>query len=287
MVESTKTQVDILAEGLSFPEGPAFDPNGDLWCVEIQGGNLVHWADGLVERHPTDGSPNGLAFDADGRAWFCDAGQNAIRRFDRQTASWQSIASEIDGHNLRAPNDLAFDAAGNLVFTCPGGSQEEPIGYVCCLSPDGAVTRIAERLCFPNGLAFVEKGESLIIAETYRQRLWRGRWEAQSRRWVDPKPGAQTSGDPGPDGMALAADGLLHTAIFGSGRIEVFDAAGTLAKAYVLPGLRPTNAAFDPSGRLGLVVTEAEKGVLISLPELGPGAELFDGPPTRARAGRQ
>ena len=277
MVESTRTQVDLLAEGLSFPEGPAFDPGGDLWFVEIQGGNLAHWGDGRVEQHPTGGAPNGLAFDADGRAWVCDAGQNAIRRFDPHTAHWQTIADEIDGQSLGMPNDLAFDATGNLVFTCPGGSEDEPIGYVCCLRPDGSMTRIAEGLSFPNGLAFVEGGKSLIIVETCRQRLWQARWEAGPCRWVDPEPWALTGGDPGPDGVALGADGLLYAAIFGGGRIEVFDAGGTLAKAYELPGLRPTNAAFDPSGRLGLVVTEAEKGLLLSLPELGPGTELFDG----------
>jgi hypothetical protein len=39
--------------------------------------------------------------------------------------------------------------------------------------------------------------------------------------------------------------------------------------------VNPTNAAFDPTNRLGLVVTEAEKGLLLSLPEVGPGVTLF------------
>jgi len=34
------------------------------------------------------------------------------------------------------------------------------------------------------------------------------------------------------------------------------------------------NCAFDPSGRLGLVVTEAGQGKLWSLPHLGPGVPL-------------
>lgn len=27
--------IRILASGLNFPEGPAFDSKGNLWCVEI------------------------------------------------------------------------------------------------------------------------------------------------------------------------------------------------------------------------------------------------------------
>ena len=30
----------VLATGLAFPEGPAFDPFGNLWCVEFAAGIL-------------------------------------------------------------------------------------------------------------------------------------------------------------------------------------------------------------------------------------------------------
>jgi hypothetical protein len=35
--------------------------------------------------------------------------------------------------------------------------------------------------------------------------------------------------------------------------------------------------AFDPTGVLGLIVTEAEKGLIVSLTELSAGYPLFDG----------
>ena len=77
--------------------------------------------------------------------------------------------------------------------------------------------------------------------------------------------------------MALGVDGLLYVAVFGSGRVEAVDENGGIAMIFNLPGSNPTNVAFDPTGHLGLVVTEAERGVLLSLPELGPGARLCDG----------
>ena len=50
---------------------------------------------------------------------------------------------------------------------------------------------------------------------------------------------------------------------------------GRITGAIDLPGQNPTNCAFDPSGRLGLVVTEAEKGLLLSALGLGLGNKIF------------
>jgi len=128
---------------------------------------------------------------------------------------------------------------------------------------------------FPNGLAFTHGDAELVVAETYRQRLWKGRWDAQKARWVGPQPWASVGGNV--DGIALGADGLLYLAVYGTGAITTVDQRGHVAGRHPLPGANPTNCAFDPSGTLGLVVTEAEHGWLLSLPSLGPGAEVFLG----------
>jgi gluconolactonase len=269
--------IEVIAGGLEFPEGPAFDLEGDLWCVELEGGCLTRWSEDGLERYPADGMPNGLAFDGAGRAWVCDAGQNAVRTFEPGTENWQTVADAIRGHPLSAPNDLAFDSAGSLVFTCPRGSERRSVGYACCLRPEGVLFEIASRMRFPNGLAFVDGGKALIVAETHCQRLWKGGWDAEKLRWIGPSPWAEVGGPVGPDGMALGADGMLYVAVFGSGQVKAVDGNGEISMIFDLPGSNPTNIAFDPTGRLGLVVTEAERGELLSLPELGTGARLFDG----------
>lgn len=269
--------IKTLAENLDFPEGPAFDSAGDLWCVELKGGNLICLKDGKIERIPTDGAPNGLAFDWQNRAVFCDAAQNAIRRYDSRTGKFETLADTVDGEFLNKPNDLAFDAYGNLLFTCPGDSRREPTGYVCCLKTDGTVKKIADKMFFPNGLAFAGDGQTLVVAETYRQRLWRGDWNADECEWTNAQPFADVGGNPGPDGMAFGANGLLHVAVYGSSEIKVVNESGRIIETRRLPGANPTNAAFDQSGKLGLVVSETELGLLLSIPEITGGVELFDG----------
>jgi gluconolactonase len=238
---------------------------------------LFGWHNGAVQRIAVGGQPNGLAVDAQDRLVFCDAGGCAIRRFDPKTTRAETLANALDGEPLFKPNDLAFDPAGNLVFTCPGDSRTEPTGYVAVLRPDGTVWRVASGFFFPNGLAFSPAGQHLVVAETRCQRLWRGRWDAAQARWLAPRPWACVGGTIGPDGMAFAADGHLFVAIYSGGAVKVVAPDGEVEAVIEIPGANPTNAAFDPTGRLGLVVTEAEHGRLLSLPTLGPGAALYRG----------
>ena len=77
--------------------------------------------------------------------------------------------------------------------------------------------------------------------------------------------------------MAFGADDQLYVAVYGSGTIHVITKEGHIDKNIALPGNNPTNCAFDPSGKLGLVVTEAETGRILSLPDLGMGIPLFVG----------
>jgi len=272
--------VNVLADGLAFPEGPAFDPSGDLWCVELQGGCLTRWRDDEIRRFETGGAPNGSTVDRTGRLWFCDSGEgfNAIRRLTPATGLVENVCDSIEGQPLNRPNDLAFDPAGNCLFTCPNYTPDQPPGYVCCISPDGRASVIGRPFEFCNGLALTDAGQTLVVAETQTNRLWKGTWRARDCRWLDPSPWGDVGqpGQPGgPDGMAFGADGLLYVAVYGSGQIRVVAPDGQVTRAYDLPGANPTNCAFDPSGKLGLVVTEAEKGLLLSLPDLGPGQPLF------------
>lgn len=254
----------VLASGLNFPEGPAFDAQGVLWFVEYHAGSIGRLNDGGVARFDVGGRPNGIAFMGNDLI-YCDAEHNTVRRMvvgEPGPHHSEVFASHV---GVKGPNDLAPDRSGGLVFTAPGDSRKEPTGGVWRRAADGAVSLIAQSMYFPNGLAFIDEGKTLVVAETYRHRLWRGAWEGDC--WLEPRPWIEVGGPIGPDGMALGPDGLLYVAIYGQGEIAAIDDSGRIARRLAAPGLKPTNVAFDPSGRLGLIVTEAERGLLACLPD--------------------
>lgn len=266
----------LIVDGLNFPEGPAFDQQGNLWLVELNGGNLVKVNGTNIERFQTQGNPNGVAIDSTGKVWFCDAGQKSIRTFDPATAEFETQANAIDHERLDKPNDLAFDAAGNLVFTCPGESRKDATGYACVLSREGCIKKITDQKYFPNGLAFTNDGISLIIAETYKHRLWKGEWDSDKAEWKNPKIWCDIAGPDGPggpDGMAFDANGVLYVAVYGTGTIQLVSDEGKVIQVLEVPGNYPTNCAFGPSGNL--VITEAENGILINAELKVAGGKLF------------
>ena len=267
----------ILAEGLDFPEGPAFDPQGNLWCTELSAGNLIRYAGGKIERVATGGKPNSMAFDHQGRAWVCDSGQNAIRRYTPTDKNWEVLLDRVDGVPLQAPNDLTFDHAGNLLFSCPNFASEEKTGYVVCLTPAGHASIIASGYYRPNGLEIVDGGKALVVADTFQKTLFKGEWDSSAHEWKAPTAWCKVGGKEGPDGMTFGADGLLYQAIFGDGVLRVVTKDGAVRQEIPTGGANPTNVAIDPSGKLGLVVTETEKGRLLSYPGIRPGAAIFDG----------
>ncbi|RQP15620.1 MAG: gluconolactonase [Parapedobacter sp.] len=254
-----------IAGHIRFPEGPAFTDNGTLWCVEQDGESLIQYTGGGYRRHPVGGRPNGLAIAQDGTPWFCDSGYNAIRTYNPATGTSPTIVSKRNGQPLNMPNDLAFDRNGQLVFTCPGPDLN-PDGYVCGYSPNGELVTIADHLYYPNGLAFTRDYRQLLIAETGSQHIWIGEWDSLHLQWQNPRILARTEGGLGPDGIAFDEYDNLYVAVYGSASIQVFTPDGQRIHTLPLPGQNPTNCAFDPSGTLGLVVTEAENGQLLTIP---------------------
>ncbi|WP_338876428.1 SMP-30/gluconolactonase/LRE family protein [Spirosoma sp. SC4-14] len=260
-------RIGVLTTGVRFPEGPAFANDGSLWAVELKGESLIRYQNGTVKRFPVGGEPNGIAIDSDGKIWFCDAGQRSIRRFDPETEKTETMLDKIMGESLNKPNDLAFDSAGNLLFTCPGESRREPTGYAGVRMRDGTVKKITTEKYFPNGLALTLDGKQLILAETYKHRLWKGKWNVETGEWTEAEVWAKVQGPTGPggpDGMAFGEEGNLYVAVYGTGKVHVINQHGDVVHLIDLPGQNPTNCAFDPSGRLGLVITEAEKGQMLT-----------------------
>ncbi len=268
---------EILAADLSHPAGCAFDTTGKLWCVETRGAAVVCLHGGQQRRLNCGGSPASLIFDWMGRGWVCDTAQNSVRCFSPVAGEWAVMADAVDREPLEHPSDLAFDPAGNLLITCAGAARGLPNGALICRQPSGVVSRIASGMFSPSGIVLADGGDSLIIAETHRHRLWKGEWDCDHREWLGARPFAELGGPTGPMGMALAADGNLYVAMYGAGLIKVVAPNGNVVQTLNTGGANPTHCAFDPAGELGLVVTESQAGRMLSFPGLGPRAPIFGG----------
>nr|WP_281502431.1 SMP-30/gluconolactonase/LRE family protein [Arenibacter sp. S6351L] len=253
-----------MLDNLHFPEGPAFDKKGALWFVEQNNGSLNQYYKGILYRHYVGGRPNGIAIDHRDLIWFCDSIKNEIRVYNPSSTATYTILSKIGESPLNLPNDLAFDHLGNLLFTCSGSELKKGDGYFCAWNARMGLHKIDSVRYYPNGLAFNKGNNKLYIAETGTHRIWKGDWDSVSFSWSNPEACIMTGGPVGPDGMAFDENGGLYVAVFGSSSVHVYNDAGILDRKIDLPGSNPTNCAFDPFGRLGLIITEAENGQLLS-----------------------
>ncbi|MEI6075724.1 MAG: SMP-30/gluconolactonase/LRE family protein [Verrucomicrobiota bacterium] len=270
-----KPKITMLVTGLNFPEGPCFDAAGKLWFTECRGGCLTNFADGKLERLNVGGKPGCMIFDAAGDIWFTEQEEHKIRKYYRKAQRFEDVLDNVAGERLKRPNDLAFDPAGNLVFSCHADARTEPLGYMVSYSQNGVAKVISKHKYFTNGVVFSKDGRGLFFAETYKQQVWRAVWDSASATILEEEPFVQTPGPIGPDGMALDVEGNLYVAVFDQSRILVAAPDGKIIETFMLPVKRPTSCAFDPSGCLGLVVTDADVGCVLSIDLNHKGEKIF------------
>ena len=220
----------LLASGLGFPEGPAVMGDGRLVLCDGNTGELLAYADGRVSTYArTGGSPWGTVLGTDGAIYVTQGGNvpgsgdtSAVSGIQRvmPDGTVELLFSEVAGHGLYGPNDLAFGPDGRLYFT-ESGSEEDfrfdvrSPGRLFAVGPGGAGELLLELPgVYPNGIAF-DASQRLYWTESMAHRI---------RRLGDrgePETFCQLSDGHVPDGMAFAADGRLFAATTISGGVTV------------------------------------------------------------------
>ncbi|MFN0292590.1 SMP-30/gluconolactonase/LRE family protein [Pedobacter helvus] len=253
----------IILDHLKFPEGPCFDSSGNIWLVEKDAGNLVAVIGETHQRHHVDGAPNGIAIDKNNLIWFCDSKQNSIRTFDPILQKTTTMVDNFNGTALKMPNDLTFTREGDLLFTCPGNSLNDNTGYICCFTREKELFKIFEGMYYPNGLALNKNQSHLFVAETGTKQIWKFNWDNKNKQLSEKTLFAETGGEVGPDGIAFDNEGNLYVAVYGSGKVRVWNENGKWLEDIAALGYNPTNCAIDPFAKKGLIITEAETGILV------------------------
>lgn len=263
----------------SFLEGPSFDRDGNLFCVDVAhsrifkitpGGEWSVFAD-------YDGEPNGLRFHKDGRIFVADH-KRGLLCFDAKTAAMTVILDRPHREGFKGLNDLVFASNGDLYFTDQGQSAlEDPSGRIYRLRATGELDLLFKGLEGPNGLVLNRQENLLYVAVTRTNRIvsipLKPNYKGISRAGIF----IQLSGSPtGPDGMALDEAGNLVIVHAGFGTVWVFSALGEpLYRIKSCAGMRTTNVAFGGPDRKTLFITEAEHGVILKASLPVPGCLMY------------
>lgn len=297
--------MELVAEGLQFPEGPMAMADGSVVLTEIQRKTLtrVH-PDGRVEIvAELGGGPNGAAIGPDGAVYVTNNGASFtyhdvgglnvpgptpaehtggyIQRVDLKTGAAETLYEACDGVRFEGPNDLVFDKTGGFWFTDHGSSTPKGRNYggLYYARPDGgSVTRAREGLISPNGVGLSPDEKIVYVADTWLGRLWAFDVEAPGRL-APPQPFqpgrvvCNLQGYQLLDSLAVEAGGKVCVATIVNGGITAFDPDGS-TEHYAVPDLLCTNICFGGADLRTAFITASGTGRLYRCRWPRPGLKL-------------
>lgn len=297
--------IQLVTEGLEFPEGPIAMNDGTIILTEIKGQRLtrVH-PDGRKETVvETGGGPNGAAIGPDGAIYITNNGASFeffeaqgltipgptppshqggyIQRFDLKTGELKTIYSECEGKELVGPNDLVFDKQGGMWFTDHGCSTPEgrKFGALYYALPDGSkITRLRDHFVSPNGVGLAPDETVVYMADTSLGRLWAFDISAPGELAEAPpfQPGRVVCNLPGYqllDSLAVEAGGKVCVATIINGGITAFDPDGS-TEHFAFPDLLCTNICFGGADMRDAWITASGTGKLYKCRWPRPGLKL-------------
>jgi sugar lactone lactonase YvrE len=209
----------ILMTGIALGESPRWH-EGRLWFSDWGAQEVIAVdAEGkseVIARVPS--FPFCIDFLPEGRLLIVSGRDGLLLRREADG----SLVTHADLTSLAAPpwNDIVVDGRGNIYVNNLGiafgtGAAFAP-GTIVVVTPDGKARQVADGLAFPNGMAVTPNNTTLVVAESYGERLTAFAIAADGslsnrRTW------AETPGDH-PDGICLDAEGAVWYGDVGSSR---------------------------------------------------------------------
>lgn len=154
------------ATGMAWGEGPRWH-DGALWLSDTQGARLWTDSSGVWHSVSLNSPSNGLWFLPDGRLTGALMHERRIGEWDgRQWRTYADLASLGAG----PLGDMTGDSGGSLYVddvTFQAAAGEAPVpGRIILVRPDRSASAAAEDVEFPNGLALIDDGRTLVVAQT-------------------------------------------------------------------------------------------------------------------------
>ena len=159
--------------GLAFPESPRWH-DGALWFSDFYQQRVFRAcaAGELQVMAELDDQPSGLGWLPDGRLLVVGMKK---RQLLRQEAGGLVVHADLSSHVPADCNDMLVDAdgrayVGNMGFDLAARAPFAPT-VLMLVTPDGCAREVASDMHFPNGTVLTPDGRTLIVAESYGQRL--------------------------------------------------------------------------------------------------------------------
>jgi gluconolactonase len=253
--EPPDAEVDRVASGFRFTEGPAWSREGFLLFSDIPNDKIMKYVPGekpTVFRDSSNGA-NGNCFDAQGRFYTCESRTRRVVRMDKK-GDMQVLAEKWEGKRLNAPNDIVARKDGHVYFTDPAfGNQadtrELDFYGVYHIAPKGELRLIARPAGRPNGIAFSPNGHVLYVANSDEHNV--RAYDVDRAGEVSNERVAIAGVDGVPDGIRVDEKGNIYVA---ANRVAVYDAQGKLLETIGVPEI-PANCAFGDSDVETLYIT--------------------------------
>jgi gluconolactonase len=264
-------QIEKLAGGFTFIEGPLWRPSQALWFSDVVGNVVRQWTpDGKVieilrpggydgNSLPAGGfnGPNGSTAGKDGAVLLCQHGNRRIVSIDKDRKV-STLVDNFEGKKLNSPNDLVFRSDGALFFTDPpyglpkgddDPAKELPFNGVFQLA-GGKLRPIIKDLTRPNGIALSSDEKTLYIANSdEKHKVWMRYDLAPNGTVSNGKVFADVTAekeDGLPDGMKIDSLGNVYGS--GPGGVWVFSPDGKHLGT-IKPPETPANCAWGDDGK--------------------------------------
>jgi gluconolactonase len=274
---SPGTNIEKIADGFSFTEGPVWHPDGYLLFSDPNTNTIYRYnpANNNVTVYISHSGytgtdigdyhqpgSNGLTIDKEGRLIVNQHGNRSVIRHEKK-GPVTVLADKIDGKKFNSPNDVVIKSDGSIYFTDPPYGLPKAFNDVkkeldysgVFMIKNGKVTVVSKDLGGPNGLAFSPDEKYFYVSnwdirDIHRTKtLWR--YEVNTDGTL--KNGKIfydfnfTEDDEALDGIKVDRAGNLF--VSAPGGLWILSAEGKLLGKIVTPE-RPANMAWgDEDGK--------------------------------------